>query len=975
MYLKSIEANGFKSFADKLNITLDDKITCIVGPNGSGKSNVVDAVRWVLGEQSIKSLRGTDSMSDVIFSGSKTRKELNVASVSLTFDNSDHYLNTTYDEVSIKRRLYRSGENEYFLNGEKCRLKDITDLFIDSGVSKESFNIIGQGEVDEIINSNSMDRRRIFEEAAGVLKYKKRKEEAIRKLDHTKDNMNRVNDIISELEVSLAPLEEQAKEARVYLEAKDKLKNIEVALLCYDITRINEESSVLKENISKLNEEIMVLNNTTSSTEIDKKKVELLNLEKEISDLNSTLIELTSKEEKLNTEKSLLVERSKYESDDIKVHNNIIGLNESILKLEKDINLVEVDLNNMNKSLSKLEENKVSIEKNITNLELKKNNIRLDISNKERESISNSNKISVLEDFINNGGNLSNATKSVLNNPRLTGVHNIIGNLIEVDSTYAKALEVSLGGSREFIVVDDESVAKNCIIYLKNNSLGRSTFFPLNVIKSKSVDADTLDILKKLDGYLGILGDLVSFDNKYKGVILNQIGNVIVAKDLDSANNISKKISNRYKIVTIDGEVIHVGGSITGGNNKYGRSIITDRGELELLKTKNKEISDLLVQLNNDELDIDNDLKDYNENLSKVKSEIFEINENIKNKNSTFTNLKNELDNVKKELESLSSSKDSLSKKEDEIMKEYYEVSANKEEVAKNLIIKNNEKDRLNNEIEELTAKEKLSYSNLHKLENNLKECEIKLSKNDLIMDNSLNILSEDYSLTYEGAKDDYKLELDVDTSRKEVNKLKSEIKSLGMVNLAAINEYDRINTRYTFLSKQKEDLENASNTLLEIIDEMDSVMKDELETSFNQINDEFKRVFKELFKGGSGELVMTNKDDILNTGIDIIASPPGKKLSTITLLSGGEKTLTAICLLFAILNVRVIPFCLFDEVEAALDDANVENFGEYLSNYKDKTQFLLITHKKKTMEYANTLYGITMQESGVSKLVSVKLD
>ena len=978
MYLKEIQASGFKSFADKLNIVLDDNITCIVGPNGSGKSNVVDAVRWVLGEQSVKSLRGDGSMTDVIFSGSKSRNSLNVASVCLVFDNSDNYLKVPYTEVSIKRRVYRTGENEYFLNGEKCRLKDITDLFMDSGIGKESFNIISQGEVQKILSNSPYDRRVVFEEAAEVLKYKKRKEEAIRKLDRTDNNLDRVNDIINELEVQLEPLKEQSTKAKEYLENKKLLENIEVALIAYEIENLNNEYQESKKKIETLHSEIVSLstNSSGSDAKIDNEKVNLLKLEKEINEYNQKLLTLTRQEEKLNGEKNILKERSKYDASEMKVHENITLLKENELKLKNDISLLEQEINVNQEALKEKLEFIRSLDSEIKSLEEKENSYLREENFKKKDNYDLDNKISVLENFIENGGNLPNSIKSIMNNPRLNGIHDVIGNLVTIDYKFSKALDIALGASKQFLVVDNEMCAKDAINYLKENKLGRCTFFPINVIKPKTVDSETLNILRSEMGYIDTVANMASCSKEYKNIIYNQLGNVLLVTDIDAANRISKRINNRYKIVTIDGEVIHVGGSITGGIISSSRNMFSDKQELERLKKQKNSNFEVIRELEEKSQSI---LKEKESIISKkdgIQSEYILEQEKINGKNNTLLEYRERLDSTTRELNSLSHVVDSsISKEEERIMNEFYDTQKEKQETELMLRDTTKKRDNLKAMIEEIEAKNKLNNSNLNKKQNELKDLEIKVSKMDVKLDYYLNTLSEDYELTFEKAKEKYQLEIEVEEARVKVNTYKNNIKKIGMVNLASIEEYDKVSERYNFLDGQKKDLLEAKDTLLEIISEMDEVMKEEFLKTFKQIQVEFEGVFKQLFGGGRASLKLTDPDNILETGVEIIASPPGKKLTTISLLSGGEKTLTAISLLFAILNVRPIPFCIFDEVEAALDEANVDNFGKYLDHYKTKTQFLLITHKKKTMEYANTLYGITMQESGVSKLVSVKLE
>ena len=976
MYLKEIKISGFKSFADKINLSLDDNITCVVGPNGSGKSNIVDAVRWVLGEQSIKSLRGNNNMTDVIFSGSKSRNPLNLASVSLVFDNSDSYIKVPYSEISVTRKVYRSGENEYYINNEKCRLKDINDLFLDSGMGKYAFNIISQGEVGKILSDSSLDRRSIIEEAAGVLKYKKRKEEALRKLDKTNDNLTRVKDIISELDTQLEPLKVQSEEAKKFLEIKKSLEDIEIALIANDLEELNGSYNDTLLGIEKLQNEIVAKNTDVSKGDIDisKSKELLEEYNSELVNLNNKLFSLVKEEERLNGEKNIIRERSKYDSDDSKVYNNIANLKEEELIINNKLISLKTDIGILDNKLSSLDDDIKLVSSEIKDISIKRNELESDVYSKNKRINDIEYKIKYLNDYIEQGGSISSNAKKVLSNPKLKGVHNVISKLISIDDKYALSLEVSLSGAKDYVVVDSPKVAKDCISYLKENNLGRVTFYPIDVIKPRYVDDDTRSVLNSMDGFIGVLADFVSYSSLYKNIVYNQLGNVILVDNIDNANVISKKINNRYKIVTIDGEVINVGGSITGGRLNR-KSVISEKYELQSLKLE----KDRIIK---DTLEINSLIKDL---LDKEKSKQVAIIEKEKNKIilkeekdskiSSFSDYKKKYESISFELSNLEDlSNNSLHEEEERIINKYYEVLKDKEETLKLIDLSNSKIDSLKSEIEEKEASYKLFNQSIRALESELKDLEIKNSKISVRMDNMLNILSDSYSITFEKAKANYILEIDPDVARKQVNSLKSSLKGIGNVNIGAIEEYERLSLRYEFLNKQTVDLEGAIETLLKIIDELDYVMKDEFMKTFKQVQIEFNNVFKELFGGGEARLELTDKSNVLETGIDIVVTPPGKKLSTISLLSGGEKTLTAISLLFAILNIKSIPFCIFDEIEAALDEANVSRIGEYFKKYIGKTQLIIITHKKKTMEYANTLYGITMQESGVSKLVSVKL-
>lgn len=975
MYLKEIKISGFKSFADKTNITLDDNITCIVGPNGSGKSNIIDAVKWVLGEQSIKSLRGSNNMSDVIFAGSKSRSPLNLASVSLVFDNSDSYLKVPYTEISVTRKVFRSGENEYYLNNEKCRLKDIYDLFLDSGMGKYAFNIISQGEVSKIISDSPYERRTIFEEAAGVLKYKRRKEEALKKLEKTNENLTRVKDIIKELEEQIEPLKIQSEQASKYLKIKENLEQMEIALIANDLEKLNVLYHEQTKQIEDLTNEIIekTTNITNDDIELEKKKQELEKITTNLTSLQQNLLILTKEEEKLNGEKNIIKERSKYDAEDVKVHENITNLKEQKLSLNNKLLSIKTDLTILDNKIKEVLKDNSNKNNEYVSLNNTKEDIKNKISALENLKLQKEYKIKYLNDYIENSS-FPVSIKRFLSNPKLIGIHNTISKLINIDEKYLLALDVSLGGAKDYLVVDNPNVAKTCINYLKENNLGRVTFFPLDVIKPRYIEDNILNVVNDMDGFIDILANLVSYDSNYKNIIFNQLGNVLVVDNIDNANKISKKINNKYKIVTLDGEIINVGGSITGGTVKK-KSIISEKYELENLLTKKDMEEKEILSLKQKQEEIDKNIKQFENILYEIGKNRILLTEEYNAKNENYKLLKNQLDRITLELNNLEDLEDnSINEEEEKILKKYYEVLKEKELVNKKIILLNEEKEKVSSLIEEYQAKYRLNNSNVRNLEEKKKTLEIESSKMSVKMDNLLNILSETYQMTFEKAKANYVLEEDIDVARKNVNSYKKELKEIGIVNLGAIEEYERVSKRYEFLTKQDNDLEEAITTLLKIINELDSVMEKEFIKTFKEIEIEFNNVFKELFKGGSAKLKLTDESNILETGVNIEVSPPGKKITSISLLSGGEKTLTAISLLFAVLNVKKIPFCLFDEVEAALDEANVDRVGSYFNKYIGKTQLIIITHKKKTMEYANTLYGITMQESGVSKLVSVKL-
>lgn len=978
MKLLSIKAHGFKSFADKIEINLVGGITGIVGPNGSGKSNIVDAVKWVLGEQSIKNLRGQANMTDVIFSGSKSRKAMTRAWVSLTFDNSDHYLKSEFDVLEIKRVVYSTGENEYFINNTKVRLKDITELFIDSGSSTNSFSIISQGKISEILSGKVSDRRSIIEEAAGVLKYKKHKEETLRKIEKANDNIDKVNLVIRELETQLEPLKKEKDNAIKYKRLKSEHDELDIILTGIDLKNSLNLTNDLKIKINKLNEEINNIdtNNINDSSIIEKLKLNNLNIENKISELQDKLIELNKEINEVEKDRQVALERKKFEVDDIKLQNNIVNLKEKELTIKKDIEVINYEINELNNNkdniLKELNNNKDNI--NIKQKEYTDLKNKLNIKNINKLNITN--KINILENNILNESGIPNSVKNIINSKSLKGIHNIVANIINTDIKYKDALNIALGYNSNVIIVDNEDSAKKAINYLKQNKLGRATFYPLNIIKPKYVNEDILNKITNTEGFIDTLDNLVEYDNKYTNIIKNLLGNIIVVDNIDNMNIIGKKINYSYRIVSLSGDILHTGGSITGGTIKQNNSILLDRYELESNKNELKNID---VDINDLNLKIDN-LDTIINDLLNNKLIINDKYNNIINKLDIKTKDKNNLlveqSNIIKEInDNKNILDDSIDKTLEDLLNRYYKLNSEKEILESELNKLKIDKNDITTEITELELNTKKINSNYNKLMSELKDNEIELSKYEIKMDNNLIKLNEEYHITYDYILQNYDLNIDIKSSSSKLNTIKRELSLLNEVNLGSIDEFDRVNERFEFLTNQKLDLVESINNLMEVINELDETMKEKFIDTFNKVNVEFNKVFKKLFKGGTGELHLTDPDDLLNTGVDITACPPGKTLKSINLLSGGEKTLTAIALLFAILNIRYVPFCILDEVEAALDEANVDMFGNYIKEYENKTEFIIITHKKRTMEYANTLYGITMQESGISKLVSVKLD
>lgn len=978
MKLKSIKAHGFKSFADKIDIEIKSNITAIVGPNGSGKSNIVDAVRWVLGEQSVKSLRGVGAMTDCIFAGSKSREPLKRAEVSLTFDNSDHYLNSDLNELEIKRVVYQTGENEYFLNNTKVRLKDITNLFLDSGAGIDSFNIISQGSIETVVNSKPEERRGIFEEAAGVLKYKKRKMESLRKLEKTKDNLEKVGLIISELEMTVLPLKEQSEVAKKYLSIKKELEELEISFIATDIKAKNEEYQNIKKEIEELQTKVLELQSksTKNTSNLELLRLENLKIEENINNKNNELLKITEQIAAKTSEKDITLERQKYTVDKEKVNEGVLKLKEEELELNKKYELLMLDSKTLTTKrdaiFKKLQEKEGEISLN----RIKETNITNSKNNITREIWETKNQIDILENNIASDTKTPSAVKNVLNNPRLEGIHGTISRLIEIEEKYIEAIETALGASANFVVTENETVAKKAIDYLKENKLGRATFFPLNIIKGKKIDYQTQEEIESTHGLIGIASNIIKYNEKYKNIIENQLGNILVVDNIDTMNALGKKLAYKYRIVTLTGEILHTGGSMTGGSFKKNNSMLNDKIELEKKKSQLKDLSQELEKRKEEEKNIRDQIEKAVTERNDLEKQNIILTEELAQKRINLAELEKTITNLQKELEGTTNLlENTLESQLLNILEELKKLEKQSEIIKKDLEEDKNRKSEISSSIASFEKEFREKNSVQNKLEQDLKEKEIRLGKLDILLDNLLVSLSDNYNITYEKAITDYPLEMEYDIAKSTVERLKKEMNKLGNVNLGSIEEYERLSTRYNFLIEQKADLEKSSDNLIEVINEMDEIMKEKFFETFQKISEEFSDVFKKLFKGGNGILKLTNPEDLLETGIEIVAEPPGKKLNNIALLSGGEKTLTAIALLFAILNVKTVPFCILDEVEAALDEANVDTFGKYLQSKKEKSEFILITHKKRTMEYADTLYGITMQEQGVSKIVSVKLE
>ncbi len=969
MYIKSIKIQGFKSFADKTEIDFNKNISAIVGPNGSGKSNVVDALLWVLGEQSVKLLRGEDKMSDIIFSGSKTRDAMNKATVSILFDNSDHSLNSQLSEIEIKRSIYKTGENEYFINNSRVRLKDITDLILD--VSSK-FNIITQGNINALIDNKSSERRVLFENAAGVLKYKKRKEETLKKLENTKENLTRLELIIKEVTSSLRPLEKQKKEAEKYLEIKDNLENIEVSLIASDITFLKKMYDSLN-NENKLILKEQEANVFLHPEELEKLKLILMQMDEEIATSSKNVILINDEISKLQSQKQINLERIKLSVNNDAINDALLKLKEDKLNIEKNIDVLSTEITEIKNEFNDLIKQFNDVNNNELKEKIKITSLKSDYNVSSKKLFDLENKIAIVKSNLENNSYMPRAVKEIITSKTLSGIHNTIGNLIEIPSKYVEAINASLSSSINFIVTEDFNSAKKAIKHLKSFHLGTATFFPLDIVKSRYIDSKVHSAIKDSSSFIGVASDLVKYDKKYKNIIENQLGNVIIIDNIDNLENIGKLINFKCKIVTLDGDILYPGGSVSGGERKSSSSekekLFNLESEYNKTRTSIEETNKLLEIANRK-------YEEYDSESSKLNYIITEKRILIENKEKTLAEFKDKLNYVKDNMDGYKNlNNNTLNEKIEEILYTLNSKSKEKEILENKLEILRSKKFDLNNKVEDLEKKINEVNSKYNKNESIIKNNEIEIGKIEVKLDSLLENLKNDYNMTYENALKNYELTMDKETARSIVLKYKTELKDLNNINIGAISEYERLNKRYEFLNNQKEDLNDSSKKLYEIIEEMDDIMKKRFKESFDKISKKFSLVYRKMFKGGNGILKLTDENDLLNCGISILAVPPGKKLSSTSALSGGEKALTAICLIFAILNVKPAPFIVLDEVEAPLDEENVIMFGDYLKNMQDISQFILITHKKKMMEYANNLYGVTMQESGVSKLVSVKLE
>ncbi len=1180
MYLKRLELQGFKSFADKTVLEFMPGITAVIGPNGSGKSNISDAIRWILGEQSMKSLRGAKSL-DIIFAGTQNRKSLGFAEGSLVFDNTDGSLPIEYTEVTITRKIYRSGETGYFINKVPCRLKDVLELFMDTGIGKDGYSIIGQGKIDEILSNKSEDRRNIFEEAVGIVKYRTRKQESEKKLERTKLNLLRINDIISEIETNIEPLKAQSEKAKKYLNLREELKNIEIGLFIYNIEKYkealeeivkdeeiyknqcNEEEGklerikYLKEELKNQIDEITLQIEEMSNIGFEsQKEIEMLNsdinvantrignnkenskrYEKEIEELRTRIKELQEeieqKQEKKNNlkqnkekfakelkekEEELAKITKKLSAKELEIEGYKAQVEANVDKkyeLQSEIHTKDINFENYEKRQKQIKGEIASYISELDSTRLQKDEVSkgfYEINSKRNKVLSNLEEINKKKEEadkkIKNYDNLINnyqseirvkesklrflietekekegyikSVKSLLKDCENIkdlgkGMHGVLANVIEVPEEYQTAIEMCLGASLQNIVTDTEEDAKKLVEHLRKNNLGRASFLPITSVRGKKLDK----IKGKGQGVIGIASDLIKYSKKYEQIVTNLLGRTVIVDNMETAIKLAKQNSYSFRIITLEGDIINPSGAITGGSvtkktvNILGRGREIEKLEKEISKLKEKQaklekekaeyeesIEDTLELANSlekelQEMDITyatekQKVTSIEENISKIEQRLNRLKEENEKIESEKENNLEDKQKLKEEIKTLTEETEKLTKTINEFaelnkdnqkyiddlnfditnlkisVSSFDESESSIEEIQEriNLEIENNNKSIKNKElqleelkqdnfnleksIEEITEKiatikeevktsgskiEELKQDRIEKnkkletqeqeitdkfkviedLKAQIVKVDVKKTKLEEDINNIINKMWEEYELTPNAVKD-YKKPENVALTQKKVNALRKDLKELGSVNVDSISEYQKLKERYDFMCDQRIDLEDTMAKLRKIIADMTETMKEQFRTQFEVINKNFGEVFKELFGGGNASLKLEDEENILECGIDINVQPPGKKLQNMMLLSGGEKAFTAIALLFAILKINPAPFCVLDEIEAALDDVNVYRFAEYLKKFSKDTQFLVITHRKGTMEAADTVYGVTMEENGISKLLSMKL-
>ncbi len=997
MYLKALEIQGFKSFADKTRLTFEKNITAIVGPNGSGKSNISDAVMWVMGEQRTKSLRGS-KMEDVIFGGTAKRSPLGFAQVSLILDNSARIFDIDSSEVTLTRRYYRSGESEYFINRESVRLKDINNLLMDTGLGRDGYSIIGQGRIAEIVSNKSTDRREVFEEAAGISRYRYRKEEAERKLDKTEENLLRINDKIDELEMQVGPLREQSRVAKRYLALRDELKILEVSAWMETLDRLHAQADAVNQEYAQ------------AKANLERAKGELESLYASSGSITERMhrkdVEIEQARERLSAAEA---KASECESAAAVLRANAESSRRSMERMQSDIaeqesRAAEIRAR-MDEGARRIAEIKARLE-TLYAENTKNGNVldgcRMKIKSREDalaavsdkatklavDARSMDSRINMLTEMEKDFDGFSRAVKTVMRESArgsIRGVHGPVANLVKADDECALAIETALGAAAQNIVIDTQNDGRSAIEMLKRMDAGRATFLPIDTIRgSVMTDAPVRD-----PGFVGVAFDLVKFDESYRQIFANLLGRTVVAETLADAVRISKANGNRLRIVTLDGQLINAGGSMTGGSSAKGSGILSRANELETLKKKRVKLAEseksCAAELERAKTNLASVRYQYDmalEEQSSLRSDISSLEAENRATAASGEQLRLLLDGISGDSETRKNAVSAAERQIESFNARIAEKEAERGTFAAEIKSIKDEISRIGLSKLELEGKRTKAEKDaqqrnaeINELERLTARIEQKKLASDMEEKQIMDKLWDNYELGHTAANAIRQPVQNIQKANRAIAELRKEISSLGTPNIGAIDEYERVNSRYEFLAGQRDDVEKAKTELVDIIRDITAEMKAVFVERFNEIDESFRQTFLELFGGGKAALVLEDEKDVLNCGIDIKVQPPGKAVSTISLLSGGEMAFVAIALYFAILKVRPTPFCVMDEIEAALDEANVERFAAYMRRMSDRTQFLVITHRRGTMEEADMLYGVTMQEKGVSAVIELDLE
>ena len=963
MFLKRIEIQGFKSFADRVNISFDHPVTGVVGPNGCGKSNIVDAIRWVLGEQSVKSLRGS-TMTDVIFTGSEHRRQVNFAEVTLVFDNSDRAFNLAFDEVEITRRLHReNAEAEYLINKVPCRLRDIASLTMDSGIGRDSLSLISQGTITSFSEAKPIDRRGIFEEAAGVAKYRKRKDEAINKLVKTETNLERINDIYLELQKQVYPLKKAAQKAEIYKTKKERLQKIEIAVLSDQITFLTSEIASARNELSELQAKEALLEASIQVSENNNMlaKDEIAQLDQQLHQLQEALVRVVNEIQTLETRKIEIDEKRKYTLEVGNQEEKAIQIQSLLEEARREYEDRDQRLNQLNLDVQTLTGRSIAI-----NRQLIDQNTRVEEAQSRLNRVQN--RLEVAKNLESRPYMNQLGVQAIINaSQSLVGVHGVVSKLLKPQATYEDAIGVALGGALYHIVTQDEAAARQAINFLKKNESGRATFLPMSVLFTRHLNREHEIVCQSSKGFLGTADSFVDCDRKFELVKSSLLGNVLVCDNLENGNHLAKLLNYQYKLVTLEGDVIHRGGSMTGGRQKDAHSPLSITKEINELKVDieryQKELhlsQDQLFDLNNQKAELENDLMEKRIAAAQLEPV-------VDSKRAKFERLKADLDQL------VPNGNEQGIRFEEDLIDMLNKAYFMRDDANGQLKTKRELRLKYAQESERRDLQVRQQRRDLSAIQILKRDIELQVTRQETNIENLMNRLSQDYQMTYEFSLTLPKLE-GVEDAHEEVNRLRKDIESLGNINMMAPQEYETINTRYEEMKAQYDEILESKDKILALIQDLDVIMVEQFKDMLDKINAELPEVIQAMFGGGKAYLALEDPNDYLNSGIEIHVQPPGKSIKNMRLFSGGEKSLIAISVLFAILKARHVPLCVFDEVEAALDQANVERFSSYLKKFSHSTQFIVLTHRPGTMAQCDVLFGVTMNNSGVSQMLKVRL-